>query len=87
MVLKYKKEYIFNFSSPIFSKVMLTSVALSSCSFLVSEASLEQFHYFFLQYKAIVTELLLHSLALLPFKIIYIMFVFSSGCAYRVHPH
>ena len=69
MVLQYKKGYIFNFSSPIFSEVMLTLVTLSPCSFLISQVPHQQFHYFFLQFKTIMTGLLLYSLVLYHFKL------------------
>lgn len=75
MVLNYKRQYIFNFSNPIFCEVMLTLVTLSPCSFLIIQVLHQQFHYFFLQFKIITTGLFLsHSLALLPVLIIYVIF-------------
>lgn len=66
-VLKYKKGYIFNFSSPIFTLTMtlVTLVTLSPCSFLISQAHHQQFDYFFLLFKTIMTRLLLHILLFL----------------------
>lgn len=79
MVLNYKRQYIFNFSSPIFCKVMLTLVTLSPCSFLINQVPHQQFHYFFLQFKIIKTGLLSQ---LGPFTILnylyYVLFFFLA---------
>lgn len=80
MVLNYKRQYIFNFSSPIFCKVMLTLVTLSPCSFLINQVPHQQFHYFFLQFKIIKTGLLSR---LGPFTILnylyHVLFFFLAG--------